>query len=108
MSRDEDPYSLAIVGGRGYTDYKEFEEIMSEYVKKHGKPIKVVSGGAKGVDTLGKNWATSNSIPCEEFLPEWNVHGKAAANIRNTDIINAADKVLALPIGGNSIKKSSN
>jgi predicted Rossmann-fold nucleotide-binding protein len=31
----------------------------------------VVSGGAKGIDRLGENWALAHNIPVKQFFPDW-------------------------------------
>lgn len=50
---------LAIVGSREMTNTNLFTKAINEFVEKYGKPIEVVSGGAKGADTLGESWAKS-------------------------------------------------
>jgi len=44
---------------------------------------KLVSGGAKGADTLAERFAKELGIDCEVFLADWNKHGKAAGFIHN-------------------------
>lgn len=56
----------------------------------------LVSGGAKGVDTLAKIFATENNFKFTEFLPDYEKYGKAAPLRRNDEIIDYADIVLAL------------
>lgn len=56
----------------------------------------IVSGGAKGVDTLAKNFAIENNYKYIEFLPDYEKYGKAAPLRRNDEIIDYADIVLAL------------
>lgn len=60
-------------------------------------PSEVVSGGARGADTLGEKWARSKNIPVTIYKPDWIKHGKAAGPIRNRDIIERATHVLAFP-----------
>ena len=55
----------------------------------------MVSGGARGPDTLGVLWARDNGIEIKEFLPDWDKYGKSAGFIRNTQIVEAADLVIA-------------
>jgi len=43
----------------------------------------VVSGKARGVDTLGEIWARRNKIPIKEFPADWERFGKRAGFIRN-------------------------
>lgn len=56
----------------------------------------IVSGGAKGVDTLAKNFAIENNYKYIEFLPDYEKYGKAAPLRRNDKIIDYSNLVLAL------------
>ena len=55
----------------------------------------IVSGGAKGVDTSAKEYAVSHNIEITEFLPEYKKYGKKAPLIRDAQIVEYADLVLA-------------
>lgn len=55
----------------------------------------VVSGGAKGIDTLGEHWAKNNDIPIKVFQANWDLHGKSAGIIRNKEMGNYADILVA-------------
>jgi hypothetical protein len=86
---------LAIVGSRDFNDY--------EFLKKTVEPIKknvtlVVSGGAKGADSLGERWAKENNIPTQIFYPDWNKYGKSAGFKRNVEIVDNCDAVVAFQI----------
>lgn len=93
--------SLAIVGSRNFTDKNIFNEVINEFVIRNGKPDFVVSGGAKGADTLGENWAKHNSIKRKIFEPEWRdedgKYDRLAGFKRNTDIVNACTHMIAFP-----------
>ncbi len=88
---------LAIVGGRDYTNYEHFKTIVNDFVTEIGVPNEIISGGAKGVDTMASMWAKEHNIPIIELKPDWNKFGKRAGILRNTDIIDASTHVLALP-----------
>ncbi len=55
----------------------------------------IVSGGAKGVDTIAKKFAQQNNIKITEFLPNYECFGQIAPLKRNIEIIEYADTVLA-------------
>ena len=97
MSAIVNEVKLGIVGYRKFTDYIKFSEIVDEYIKEIGQPILIVSGGAKGVDTMAEKYAKEHNIPTQIFYPDWEKYKKGAGLIRNTDIINASTHVLALP-----------
>ena len=80
---------LAIVGSRGITGIR-----LEDYIKE--LPSEIVSGGARGIDTLAADYARKNSITLTEFLPDYQKYGRCAPVIRNRQIIEAADKVLAI------------
>jgi len=56
----------------------------------------VISGVAKGADLAGEWWAKSKGIPCERFPAQWNEFGKSAGMIRNQQMADAADALIAL------------
>ena len=85
---------LAVVGSRNFNDYG----LLKKYLDKiHSvEPITfIVSGGAKGADSLSERWAKENNVETMIFIPDWNTHGKSAGYKRNVDIITNADKCLA-------------
>ena len=55
----------------------------------------IISGGARGVDTSARLYAHDHGIKLTEFLPNYEKYGRKAPLIRNMDIINSADLVLA-------------
>lgn len=58
-------------------------------------PETIVSGGALGADTYAKEYAIKNDIPLIEFLPDYKKHGKSAPIIRNMQIVDNCDFLLA-------------
>jgi hypothetical protein len=56
----------------------------------------IVSGRARGVDRLGEQWALRNNIPLKLFTANWNEYGKSAGSIRNTEMANYADGLIAI------------
>jgi predicted Rossmann fold nucleotide-binding protein DprA/Smf involved in DNA uptake len=81
---------LAIVGSRSFSDY-EFLKKMIDY---HPCTC-IISGGAKGADTLAKRYAVEHGILIQEFLPNWDLHGKSAGFIRNKQIVEASEELVA-------------
>lgn len=56
----------------------------------------VISGTARGADTLGEEWAKENGIPIRRFPANWNKYGKAAGHIRNSQMADVADALIAI------------
>lgn len=55
----------------------------------------VISGMAKGPDLLGRDWAIDNNIPVEEYPADWSL-GKSTGYIRNAQMVECCDAVLAI------------
>lgn len=82
-----------IAGSRGITDRK----IVEEAIRASGFTItEVVSGGARGVDSIGECWGRDNSIPVKQFLAKWHVQGKRAGPIRNSEMAEYAEALIAI------------
>ena len=55
---------LAVVGCRDFEDYDFFKRYLEAIIKVHSlEPVEIVSGGAKGADSLAERWANENNIP---------------------------------------------
>lgn len=87
-------YSVAIVGSRKYTNYVMIESTLDAL---NLTPSCIVSGGAVGMDKLAEQYARNKGIPFKVYLPDWKQFGNKAGLMRNTDIVNCADVVVAFP-----------
>ena len=82
---------LGIVGSRTFGDYGMLLKQLEQYTNL----TEIVSGGAKGADQLAEQYARDNDIPVKIFYPDWDKHGRAAGPIRNQEICQYADQVIA-------------
>lgn len=82
---------VAIVGSRDFKDL----DLVREYVKALPEGTMVISGGARGVDSVAEETAKSVRLTTLVFPANWKEHGKSAGYIRNAFIVNAADRVVA-------------
>lgn len=71
-----------IVGSRTFTDYALMKEKLDHILQNH-KKIVIVSGGAKGADTLAERYAKENGYETRIFPAEWDKYGKSAGYKRN-------------------------
>ena len=85
---------VIVAGDRRYTDVSHIKEVMNAYWKLYG-PYEVISGTAKGVDTTAENIATAAGIKVYRFPADWDKHGKAAGPIRNKQMAEAGDALIA-------------
>lgn len=86
--------SLAIVGSRSFDNYQYLKETVDWFLIDK-EATKIISGGAKGADSLAKRYAIENGIPLVEFIPEWDKHGKSAGYLRNEKIVKNCDELIA-------------
>jgi len=56
----------------------------------------VVSGCARGVDMYGEDYAVYNKLPIKKFPAQWDKDGKAAGFIRNSEMAEYADALVAV------------
>jgi len=55
----------------------------------------IVSGGAVGVDSCAAEYAKKQGIKLTVFLPQYERYGRAAPIVRNKEIVDYADKIVA-------------
>ena len=62
----------------------------------------IITGGARGVDTIANDWARHRGLSYVIYLADWNKYGKRAGYIRNKQMLDEGkpDLVVAFP-GGN-------
>ena len=88
--------NIAIIGSRSFNDYDRVKNVLDIVISKlQDKDIIIVSGGAKGADTLGEKYADENGYVKIIIKPNWTKYGKIAGMLRNTEIIEKADLVVA-------------
>jgi hypothetical protein len=88
---------VIIAGGRDFDDYDYLEcTLVDLFCPTSNYPnIEVVSGTARGADTLGERFASDSATPVRQFKPDWETHGRVAGFIRNQDMAEYADVLVA-------------
>jgi aconitase A len=81
---------VAVVGSRNFTDYALMKKVLDNI-----SIDTIVSGGALGADSLAEQYAKERGIEIIIHKPNWRRYGKAAGYVRNVDIVNDADLVVA-------------
>lgn len=82
-----------IAGSRGITDYKFVADQIDNI--NIGWITIIISGGALGVDSLAIRYAKNNRLPFEVFKPDWDRYGKRAGIIRNCEMGDVVDALIA-------------
>lgn len=82
---------VAIIGSRNCKDLTWHD--LALHIPKNCAQI--ISGGAAGVDSLAREAAEKMGIPIVELLPDYGSYGARAPLLRDTEIVEASDMVLA-------------
>lgn len=81
-----------IAGSRNITSMSIIEKAIDD----SGFSIStVISGNARGVDTLGEMWAQEHDIPVQLFPAQWQTLGRSAGYRRNEEMARNADALIA-------------
>lgn len=75
---------VIIAGTRTFDNYELLKSKMDFYLNER-KDVEVVSGKARGADSLGERYAFEKGFPVKEFFPDWSI-GKQAGYLRNRDM----------------------
>ena len=87
---------LIIAGSRDFSDYILLRQsIIDHGLWKIKHELEIVCGMARGADLLGKQFADRNGLVVHKFPADWGAHGKAAGHIRNKQMGDFADSLLA-------------
>ena len=90
---------VLVCGGRSFTD----KAVVWHALDAFGPPeiTEVISGMARGADTLAAEWARKFGFSLHEFPADWGKNGHAAGPIRNQQMLNEGkpDAVIAFPGG---------
>ena len=87
-------FNVIIAGSRDFNDYPLLAEKCSKLFANK-KPTAIVCGEARGADSLGKRYAKENGIPVLSFPADWDKHGKRAGYLRNCEMVENADALVA-------------
>lgn len=77
-----DAFFCLVVGSRTFDDY-EFLKSKLDKLLVNQTNVVIVSGGARGADTLAEQYAKEKGFPVVVFEADWEKFGKAAGYIRN-------------------------
>jgi hypothetical protein len=82
---------VIVAGSREFQDY----DLLARTLDKVPRPFEVVCGMSAGGDKLGRRYAHHNDLPVKEFPADWESLGKRAGPIRNTQMGDYADALIA-------------
>ncbi len=83
---------IVVAGGRDFENKQVAFACLDEQVKAGDT---IISGHARGADTMGELYAEEHGNRLEKYPADWNKYGRSAGYIRNSKMASVADKVVA-------------
>mgnify|MGYP003533449592 CR=1 FL=1 len=87
-------FKVIVAGGRDFNDYSLLKEKLESLLKNKNE-IEIVSGKARGADSLGEQYANEKGYPINSHPANWDEYGKSAGYIRNKEMAEYADALVA-------------
>jgi hypothetical protein len=89
-------FKLIVAGSRSFCDYELLNYKLTFLLKnKTRNDVEIVSGGAKGADSLGEKFAKEKGYNVRVFRADWKKYGRKAGLIRNVEMGKYADALVA-------------
>lgn len=88
-------FRVIVAGSRDFKDYQLLEKTLDYFLQNINEPIRILCGMANGADALGLLYAHWHNYELEKHPAKWNIHGKRAGFIRNEEMANNADALVA-------------
>jgi hypothetical protein len=100
------PYRVIVAGSRKINHLPTVEQAINQAFnqwmandpdnwRKYFRP-EIVSGGAQGVDHCGERYATKRGLSLKVFPANWAQYGRGAGFIRNSEMAQYADALIAI------------
>lgn len=80
----------------GSRNIEEYQAILDAIEASGFEITEVISGGAKGVDSLGERYGTEKGIPVKVFPADWESYGRKAGIMRNKEMAAYAEALIAV------------
>lgn len=79
-----------VAGGRDFINYPVIEKVLDSF-----EISTILSGKARGADSVGETYAQRKKIPVWEFPANWNLYKNKAGFLRNKKMAQAGERLIA-------------
>ena len=87
---------ITVGGCRDFTDSEYIFKCLDEYIKElRDEEIIIISGHCCGVDAIAEKYADEKGFKTMIFPAQWDKYGRAAGPVRNKQMVEASDAVIA-------------
>jgi hypothetical protein len=90
----EEKFRVIIAGGRDFSNFRLLCKVCMHMLKNKIN-VEIVSGAANGADKLGEKFAKFMGYEVKQFPANWDVYGKRAGLVRNEEMAQYADSLIA-------------
>lgn len=96
---------VVVGGSRAFQDYSLLCSSLDRYLSRIMKEYQIIilSGHCRGTDALAERYARERGLALEIYPADWSL-GRKAGPLRNQQMIDLADYVVAFPGGGPGTK----
>jgi len=90
-------FKLIVAGGREFNNYPMLSKAIIDLSETlyDQVAVSIVSGMARGADELGVRFAAQHNVKLYKFPADWNQYGKRAGFVRNKQMGDCSDGLLA-------------
>lgn len=88
-------FRVIIAGSRDFNDFDLLKQRMDKLLSNITDDIAIVSGMARGADSLGVRYAALKGYALHSFPADWDKYGKSAGYKRNEEMARNADALVA-------------
>ena len=85
---------VIIAGSREFNNFKLLCKVSDFYLQNQSN-IQIVSGTAKGADSLGERYAKKRRFSIKRFPAQWQTYGKSAGYFRNKAMVMHSQGLIA-------------
>lgn len=85
---------IIVAGSRDFENYELLKNKLDKLLINQ-KEVQIVSGGCRGTDKLGERYAKENGYSLKIFKADWGKYGKKAGPLRNKQMAEYAEGLVA-------------
>lgn len=87
-------FKVIIAGGRDFHDYELLKKKCDYYLQFIEDEITIISGMARGADSLGEKYAQERNLKIDSHPADWDKYGKSAGYKRNKEMVDIASAAI--------------
>ena len=88
-------FRVIVCGSRSFADFALLRSTLDVLLSRRLPDVVILSGGARGADQLAERYAALRGLTVERFPAQWERFGRSAGYIRNRQMAQCADAIVA-------------